>query len=98
MDVEVISKIQKLGFSVYMRKLSDSWLVYEQDDKIAYMQEEIMNSFSISTIHIPNRNSGTGFLVEKYIEKYRNIQHYINRSPFNREYSLIEDKGVPHGH
>ena len=60
-----IDAIHKAGFRVYMRTPSDSWLYFVDDaDRIGYAQETRSGFVSISTVHVPNRITGTGFRLD----------------------------------
>ena len=60
-----IDAIHKAGFRVYMRTPSDSWLYFVDDaDRIGYAQETRIGFVSISTVHVPNKYTGTGFILD----------------------------------
>ena len=60
-----IDAIHKAGFRVYMRTPSDSWLYFVDDaDRIGYAQETRSGFVSISTVHVPNKYTGTGFILD----------------------------------
>jgi len=62
---KTIYAIQKAGFRVYMRSPKDSWLYFVDDaDRIGYAQETRSGFVSISTVHVPNRITGTGFRLD----------------------------------
>lgn len=58
-----IELIKSLGFSVYMRDLKDSYCYYTDGVSIGYAQWSRL-AVSVSSVHKPNRTSGTGFRVE----------------------------------
>ena len=66
MDSSVIAKVQSLGFNVWMRKSTDTWMIFatKDDKQLGYMQEERLGGpLSISTVHIPSTSHGTGFSI-----------------------------------
>lgn len=54
-------KIQDLGFDVYMRDPKDTYCYYTDGTQIGYVQEGRFEGYAISTVHVPNRQTGTGF-------------------------------------
>lgn len=65
MPVDAIRFVLSQGYRVYMRDLSDSWLIYEGAEGIAYVQYDPMTGYSISTKHYPNKESGTGYQITR---------------------------------
>jgi len=60
-----IDAIHKAGFRVYMRTPYDSWLYFVDDaERIGYAQETRCGFVSISTVHVPNQITGTGFVLD----------------------------------
>lgn len=60
MDRSIIDKIQGFGFDVYMRDPGDTYLFYTDGKRVGYLQDDRFG-FSISTVHMPGKNVGTGF-------------------------------------
>ncbi len=67
MDKEVIKSITDLGMFVYMRNESDSYLYYTDGVNIGYLQAERFGGFSLTTVHKPCKECGTGFKVDDSI-------------------------------
>ena len=62
---KTIYAIHEAGFRVYMRSPKDSWLYFVDDaDRIGYAQETRSGFVSISTVHVPNIETGTGFVLD----------------------------------
>lgn len=64
MKDEVISLLKSEGYRVYMRPDGKTWAYYTNADgtKIAYAQWGRSGmDHRISTVHVPNRTTGTGF-------------------------------------
>ena len=62
---ETIDAIHEAGFRVFMQTPYDSWLYFVDDaDRIGYAQETRSGFVSISTVHIPNSETGTGFVLD----------------------------------
>jgi hypothetical protein len=68
MKAETIQAIKEAGFSVYMREEKDTYAYFTDGVKIGYIQEERWNGISISTVHVPCHECGTGFSIEKNID------------------------------
>ena len=67
MDKSIIERVQSCGFDVYMRDVSDTYLFFTDGTNIGYLQHREMDGFSLSTVHIPNTTSGTGFVVARFM-------------------------------
>lgn len=65
MDKKIIAKIQSFGFDVYMRDVKDTWLIFTDGKRIGYLQDERLGGFGLSTVHVPNTSSGTGYQIER---------------------------------
>ncbi len=63
MKTETIKKIQSFGFKTYMREPDDSYLIYTDGVNLGYLQEDEYRGFTITTVHKPNRVSGTGYQI-----------------------------------
>ena len=62
---ETIDAIHEAGFRVFMQTPYDSWLYFVDDaDRIGYAQETRSGFVSISTVHVPNSETGTGFVLD----------------------------------
>lgn len=61
MHPAVIQIIKGFGFNVYMRNPNDTYCYYTDGDRIGYMQENRLGGYTICTVHVPNRTTGTGF-------------------------------------
>jgi hypothetical protein len=60
---DIIKKVQSLGFTVYVPKDAISTYFYYTDGtNVAYLQiNNLTKSIHISTVHHPNKESGTGY-------------------------------------
>lgn len=66
---DVINKLNNYGFKVWMRDINDCYLYFEDESgNIGYLQHGYFEGFSISSVHIPNRGTGTGFQIAKDLE------------------------------
>lgn len=59
----IIAAVAAAGFGVYMRDKNDTWLIFVDDANLGYLQNNDYGGFSISTLHMANRTTGTGFRV-----------------------------------
>lgn len=68
MDTKIIAAVQKAGFTVYMRKTTDSWLIFTDADgkNVGYLQDG-WRGLSLGTKHVPNRTTGTGFSLTEFM-------------------------------
>ena len=63
-EPETLDAIAKLGFAVYQPADGHkTYLFYTDGTRIGYLQKGDFGGLSISTVHIPNRTTGTGFQV-----------------------------------
>ena len=61
-DDATLDAIAAEGVKVYMpEKGMQTYLFYTDGTRIGYLQRGTFGGWSISTVHIPNRESGTGF-------------------------------------
>ena len=58
---EAAAAIKAAGYQVYMRNPSDTYAYYTDGTRIAYIQNDRFLGYTISTTHIPNTSTGTGF-------------------------------------
>lgn len=71
MPVEAIAAVIAAGFVPYMREPGrDSWLVYtdKEGKNIGVLAFDYMGGYDITTCHIANRTSGTGFVMEDRLD------------------------------
>ncbi len=64
MKREIIDAVAAAGFDVYMRKTSDTWLIFTDGQRLGYLKDD----GCLSTVHIPNVTSGTGFQIERHAD------------------------------
>ncbi len=48
-----------------MKRRSDSWIYYTDGTRIGYLQNGRLDGISLSTVHIPNTTTGTGFKLDE---------------------------------
>jgi len=71
MNRETIAKVQSFGFSVYMRKPTDSYLFFTDGKNIGYLQDgDFGGGFSFSTVHKPNTTTGTGYQIGRNVDDF----------------------------
>jgi hypothetical protein len=63
-------RLQEMGFAVYVspgaaKHHLDTYAYYTDGTQIAYCQAGEWGGIDISTVHTPNRNCGTGFVMHK---------------------------------
>lgn len=79
---EVIKAIQVAGFSVYMRNPTDTWCYFTDGKNIGYLQTDSLKGLSISTVHIPNCTSGTGYGLTEGRLRIEDISETVLRDAF----------------
>lgn len=55
------------GFRVYMRNRADSYAIFEGAGGIGYVEFDPVAGYSVSTVHAPNRESGTGYQIARHV-------------------------------
>lgn len=61
---ETLDAIAAAGFAVYMPTAGmQTYAFYTDGTRIAYLQRGYFGGFDLSSVHVPNRNSGTGFRI-----------------------------------
>ena len=68
---DTIDCVKGFGFKVYQRKDSDSWIYYTFNDSIAYLEIGRFEGFNISSVHIKNVSTGSGYQVFQGVELTR---------------------------
>lgn len=64
-DEHTIKAVARAGFDVYMREPKDTWLIFTDGTRIGYLQNDgPFRGISLSTVHIPNTTTGTGFKLD----------------------------------
>lgn len=63
MSPALIAHVIKLGYRVFMRNPSDSWLYYTDAEgkRIGQLSAEGFGGYRVLTVHQPNRITGTSF-------------------------------------
>lgn len=61
LPTEALEAIEAAGFTAYMRNRTDSWCLYTDGQRIAMLQRAFLAGYTISTVHKPNRTTGTGW-------------------------------------
>ena len=80
MRPEIIQAITDAGFDVYMRDLKDTYCDFTDGQNIGYLQEGRFGGVDLSTVHIPNRASGTGYSVEQDVDIARIDAEMLSRT------------------
>lgn len=65
LDPEIVATIAAIGFDVY--QTSDpywrTYLYFTDGQRIGYLQRGDFGGLTLSTVHVPNKTTGTGFCV-----------------------------------
>jgi hypothetical protein len=70
MEQRIIDAVAAAGFDVWMRDPKDTWMLFTDGKNIGYLQSDRMAGYTISTVHIPNTTSGTGFQIERHVADF----------------------------
>ena len=65
---DLIQQAKKKGFEVYAPEKLTSYFYFSKDDKVGYAQLDRMTGPSFSTVHKPNKSTGTGYKVGSFSE------------------------------
>lgn len=58
-------QVKDLGFRVFVRNDGDTYAFFTNGKSFGYVQKDYFGGYSISSVHIPNHTSGTGFQISK---------------------------------
>lgn len=70
MEQSIIDSVAAAGFDVWMRDPKDSWMLFTDGKNIGYLQADRLVGYCISTVHMPNTTTGTGFQIERHIADF----------------------------
>ncbi len=70
MEQQTIDAVRAAGFDVWMRNPKDSYLLFTDGQHIGYLQFDRTAGYSISTVHMPNKITGTGFQTERHVPEF----------------------------
>jgi hypothetical protein len=70
MNQDIIDKVAAAGFDVWMRDPKDTWMIFTDGKNLGYLQFDRMAGYTISTVHMPNKTSGTGFQIERHVSDF----------------------------
>jgi hypothetical protein len=62
-DSAVVATVKALGFNVFMAKAVDSYLFFTDGTRIGYLENRHGEGLHLTTCHIPNILTGSGFAV-----------------------------------
>jgi hypothetical protein len=61
---ELIEDLKKQGYDVYGPQELTSYVFFTDGTRIGYAQHDNMRGRTYTTVHVPNRHTGTGFQVQ----------------------------------
>jgi len=100
---QLVQRVKALGFHVYMRSPGATFMVFVEGDNLGYLQiNRLAGGVDISTVHVPNTSTGTGFQVHRGLsesdltaDKLRDafvvMPHWGSARNSVRKYKGIED-------
>ena len=85
---EVLDTIAALGFDVYQTPyaLGKSYLYFADGARIGYLQCSDWGGLSLSTVHVPNQTTGTGF---RMADTFR--PEALTRAELERAFAIAPD-------
>lgn len=69
MNTEIVDRIKSYGYEVYMLGVERTWLFFTDGYNIGYLQYDKMCGFSLSTVHRPDNNVGTGYNIDERLNE-----------------------------
>lgn len=88
----IVDAIHAEGLTVYMRKSKDTWMHFTDGTRIGYVQIDRMRGVSISTCHVPNKNCGTGFGIERRHDGKMNQQDIADSFAIAPHWAYARDR------
>ncbi len=70
MEQSVIDAVADAGFDVWMRDPKDTWMLFTDGKNIGCLQADRLAGYCISTVHMPNKTTGTGFQIERHVADF----------------------------
>ena len=64
---EAIDQIKAEGYRVFMRDRTDSYALFESAEGLGYIQFDPQAGYILTTMHWPNRESGTGYQIARHV-------------------------------
>lgn len=58
-------EIRDLGYDVYVHPTATEFCYYSDGTNVGYAQFNRLRGYSVGTVHVPNRETGTGFNVAR---------------------------------
>jgi len=82
MTPNILKALDVAGFKAFKRKPSDTWVIFTDGINIGYAQESYYGFVTLSTVHVPNSNTGTGFAIEDVSDLSKaNLEKAFMHSP-----------------
>ncbi len=82
----VIQRIAASGFDVYRRKSEDDFVYFTDGARIGYLENTRLSGLRLTSVHIPNLQTGTGFMIAEFI-----APNQIDRDLLSQAFVLIPD-------
>jgi hypothetical protein len=89
---ELIQEAKRQGFDIYAPPDLTTYFYVSKGEKIGYCQWDTFTSGPVfSTVHKPNRHSGTGYRVETMAQTLANRPHWANTGDTVNKYKSTAD-------
>lgn len=82
----VIQRIVASGFDVYQRKPEDDFLYFTDGTRIGYLENTRLAGLRLTSVHAPNPQTGTGFLIAEFI-----APNQIDRALLSQAFILVPE-------
>lgn len=78
---DTLDTIAALGFQVWMSPdpHRQTYLFYTDGTRIGYLQNDCLAGFEVSTVHVPNRTSGTGYRMTDDRDRFTMTRECLER-------------------
>lgn len=76
----IIERIREAGFTAYMRDRDDTYLYFTDGTRIGYLQNNRWSGLSLTTVHVPNTTTGTGFGVAEHLSEEDLTREVLERA------------------
>lgn len=80
---EIVAKARECGLQVYMRASDSTYMIFTDGTRLGYLQAERFGGYSLTSVHVANRTTGTGF---KMTDSALELESF-NRETFERAFA-----------
>ena len=63
---DLSESVLAFGYRVFMREPGSTYAYFSDGDRVGYVQREAGGGFTVSTVHMPNQKTGTGYQISRH--------------------------------